>query len=235
MVCRNICLFLPKKTYIMTQFENSIVILKNYFKEQIILTLYDLALLLNTSIRTVQRKLIQLDTIKSYNHNGRYFALKEVAQFNSYGIWEYNEVHFSKFGNLKNTLIQIIRNSETGLNALEISKILGLETRSFLYHYKDITEIKREKTNGCYVYFSSEHTQYNFQLTNRINLKQQQLVSPIKDSAGIIVLVETVKHPEYSTEKLSKHLRRQGVRIKPATITAFFKFHGIEKKTNSEL
>lgn len=206
--------------------------IKNHLKKQIIMTLLELSLLINASTRTVQRKLKQLDTIRSYDHNGRFFALKEVAQFNPYGIWKHKEIHFSKYGNLKDTLIQVIKNSDAGINADEIRNILGLETRSFLFHYKDIEQVKREKVDGCYVYFSSDSIRYNFQLTNRKKLIGEQLSYHMKDTTGIMILVETIKHPDFSAKRLSRHLRKQGIKIKPEAIIDFYKFHGIEKKTN---
>lgn len=211
------------KTYIMTEF-------KNYLKKQVIMTLLELSLLINASTRTVQRKLKQLDTIRSYDHNGRFFALKEVAQFNAYGIWKYKEIHFSKYGNLKNTLIQVIINSDAGINAVDIRNILGMEPRSFLFHYKDIKQVKRKKIDGCYVYFSSNSTRYKFQLTNRKKLIREPLSYSLKDATGIMVLIETIKHPDYTAERLSKHLRKQGIKIKPEAIINFYKFHDIKKK-----
>jgi len=206
--------------------------LKNYLKKQVIMTLLELSLIINASTRTVQRRLKQLDTIRSYNHNGRFFALKEVARFNPYGIWKFKNVYFSKYGNLKDTLLQVIQNSETGLTAVEIRNILGVEPLSFLFLYKDIKEIKREKPGNCYVYFSSDTTRYKLQLANRKKIIMKPLPYHLEDTIGIMVLVETIKHPDFSAERLSKYLRKQGIKNKPEAIIDFYKFHGIEKKTN---
>ena len=56
---------------------------KNYLKAQIVVTINELSELLNVSVRTVQRKLKKWKVIRSYDHNGRYFALHEVAGFNN--------------------------------------------------------------------------------------------------------------------------------------------------------
>ena len=89
---------------------NKIERIENQFNERIVVTLPELSLLLNVSIRTIQRITRQWNTIRSYDHNGRYFSLDKLAEFNSYGIWKINNIHFSKFGNLKNTLVAIINN-----------------------------------------------------------------------------------------------------------------------------
>jgi transcriptional antiterminator len=108
---------------------------QNQFKEHIVMTINELASFLNVSIRTVQRKLKQWKTIRSYDKNGRYYALEEIAKFNVHGIWEYKKIHFSKYGNLKKSLIEVIKKSKSGMNAVEIREVLGMDTRSFLFHY----------------------------------------------------------------------------------------------------
>ena len=209
--------------------------LVNYLKSKTIVTISELATLLNISARTVQRRFKLWEIIRSYDHNSSYFALQEVAGFDDFGIWEHKAVHFSIYGNLKNTLIGIINNSEHGMNAIEIRSVLGLDTRSFLFHYKDCQEIKREKVGSYYVYFSANSAQYAIQNANRKKMATCRISPVLKDSSGIIVLVETIKHPGLSAEGLSKHLRRQDLRVKPKAIMAFYKFHGIEKKTGSGL
>jgi len=173
----------------------------------------------------------QWDTIRSYDHNGGYFSLKKLATFNSYGIWEYNNIHFSKFGTLKNTLVAIINNSSHGMDASQIRDVLGMDTRSFLFQYKDVSGIKREKIGSNYVYFSSDQQQFSEQLLKRKLDSQALAQPPLKGSAAISVLVEAIKHPGYTSEQLSGHLYKQGTKIKPKVIQSFFAFYGIEKKT----
>ena len=205
--------------------------IENQFIEKIVVTLPELSRLLNVSIRTIQRITRKRDTIRSYDHNGRYFSLERLAEFNSYGIWEYSNIHFSKFGNLKNTLIAVINNSTQGMDASQIRDVLGIDTRSFLYQYKDVSSLKREKLDGSYVYFSSEPGKFTEQLSRRKLNMEAISPPPLKDIIAINVLVAAIKHPNFTTEGLSKHLHKLGIRVKPKAIQDFFKFYGIEKKT----
>lgn len=211
---------------------------KNLLKKQVVFTLSDLSTIMNISVRTVQRHLKQWDIIRSYDNNGKYFALRESSQYNKYFIWNYKGIHFSKYGTLKNTLVGVIKNSETGLSAKEIQQIIGLDTRSFLFHYKDSEEIRREKIQGYYVYFSSEISEYNYQLTGRKKqlLSNKILISPLKNTVAIAVLVELIKNPDFTEEKLLEHLRKQKIKscakLKSQEITEFLIFHGIKKKAN---
>jgi len=205
--------------------------IENQFIEKIVVTLPELSRLLNVSIRTIQRITREWNTIRSYDHNGRYFSLERLAEFNSYGIWEYSNIHFSKFGNLKNTLIAIINNSTQGMDASQIRDVLGVDTRSFLYQYKDISALKREKLGGIYVYFSSDQGKFTEQLSRRKLNMEAISPPPLKSIIAINVLVAAIKHPGFTTEGLSKHLHKLGIRVKPEAIQNFFKFYGIEKKT----
>lgn len=205
--------------------------IENHFIEKNILTLQNLSQYFNVSVRTVQRMISPMDTIRSYDHNGRYFSLEKLARFNSMGIWEYNNIHFSRFGTLKNTLVTIINNSSQGMDAWQIKDVLGMDTRSFLFQYKDVSGIKREKVGSHYVYFSSEPGQFSKQLSTRKHGLVSPAQVPLEGTAAISVLVETIKHPDFTFEQLSKHLGKQGIKIKPEIIEIFFLFYGIEKKT----
>ena len=205
--------------------------IENHFIEKIVLTLQNLSQFLSVSVRTVQRMISPLDTIRSYDHNGRYFSLEKLARFNSMGIWEYSNIHFSKFGTLKNTLAAIINNSSQGMDTSQIKDVLGMDTRSFLFQYKDVSGIKREKFGSHYVYFSSEPGQFSKQLSNRKQGLVSMVQAPLEGTAAISVLVETIKNPDFTFEQLSKHLSKQGIKIKPGIIEDFFVFYGIEKKT----
>lgn len=205
--------------------------IEKLFVEKKALTLQNLSGYLNVSVRTIQRMLSSLDMIRSYDHNGRYFSLEKLARFNSMGIWEYKNIHFSKFGTLKNTLVAIINNSSQGMDAIQIKDVLGVDTRSFLFQYKDASGIKREKIGNHYVYFSSEQQRFSRQLSNRKQGLASRAQAPLEGTTAISVLVATIKHPDFTFGQLSRHLSKQGIKIKPELIQDFFIFHGIEKKT----
>jgi len=203
---------------------------ENQFFEKIIVTLPELSRLLGVSVRTIQRITNPLDMIRSYDHNGRYFSMERLAEFNSYGIWEYHRVHFSRFGNLKNTLVGIIDHSPQGMEAPQIREVLGVDTRSFLSQYKAVSQVKREKLGGHYVYFSSDQDKFSAQRLRRMQTIEAH--PPLKGPVAIDVLVAALKHPGFTAGELSEYLHQSGTRgVKPRTIQDFFRFYGLEKKT----
>ena len=205
--------------------------IEKLFVEKKVLTLQNLSGYFSVSVRTIQRMLRSLNTIRSYDHNGRYFSLEKLARFNPMGIWEYKDIHFSKFGTLKNTLAAIVNNSGQGMDATQIKDILGIDTRSFLFQYKGASGIKREKIGNHYVYFSSEQQRFSLQLSNRKQGLASVAQAPLEGIAAISLLVATIKHPDFTFGQLSKHLSKQGIKIKPEQVEEFFICHGIEKKT----
>jgi len=201
------------------------------FKKAKVLTIKNLTYILKKSVRTVHARLKQWKTINSYNKNGCYYTLPSIAKFDQFGLWHYKDIHFSKYGNLRETLISLVENSENGLDSNQIGQLLQLDSRSFLSHFKNINQLYREKINGCFIYFSTDKVVYEQQKQKRTEQKPDKQFSSVKDSVGILLLVARIKNPDLEETGLANLLRKQGVRIRPETINNFFCIHGIEKKT----
>ena len=106
-----------------------------------------------------------------------------------------------------------------------------MDTRSFLYQYKDVSGIRREKRGSSYVYFSGDTGKFSEQLSRRKQNIEALAHPPLKGPVAIKVLVAALKHPDFTPGKLSEYLHKLGTRIKPKAIQDFFKFHGIEKNS----
>ncbi len=201
------------------------------FKKQKILTMRILLEILLCSERTIQRRLKQWSAYTSYNKNGRYYTLPDIPRFNQYGIWKYNGVFFSKYGNLKNTVITVVKQSKSGLSAHELSEITGLSSYAFLSHFKSVPDIKREKQKGVYIYFSSDTGVFIKQKQERESIIQ--MAAPLdlpSDSAAIGILVELIKNPTDNIDKLARRIRRRGIPVSISKITNLLAYHGILKK-----
>ena len=198
------------------------------FRDKKVMTLAQLALQLQRCQRTAQRQLKQCQAINSYNKNGRYYVLLDVPSFDADGLWHWRGIFFSKHGNLTQTLVALVRNSKAGLNAAEMEELLGLSPRSFLSSFREHPDLRREKHQGCFVYFSSDQTIYEQQKNQRLTMiRSAKLPSDIE---AIAILVETIKHPMMSIEELCAELKKKRYQMLPETVRNLFAYHELSVK-----
>ena len=201
---------------------------RKVFRRRRIMTLDELAELINSTIHTARRRLKRWGAHTSYNRNGRYYTLPDVPQFNPEGLWQCEGVFFSQHGNLKKTVVAFVRRSQAGLDAGEMGAVLGLNPRSFLSAFADHPQIKREKEQGRFVYYCSEAAVYSKQLQSRRALKPTGRQPTA--SEAIAILVEKIKRPALSNEALSRRLKTQNLFIEPETIHNLFVRHNLAVK-----
>ena len=94
------------------------------FRRSRIMTLTHLAHHLDCSIPTVRNRLRNWGALTSYNRNGRFYALANVAKLDEKGLWTYKGVFFSQWGTLKHSVRHVVRNSPAGLDASEIGRLV---------------------------------------------------------------------------------------------------------------
>ena len=202
------------------------------FRTKRVLTVAELSRFLGASTVTARRRLKQWNAYTSINRNGRFYVLPEIAIFNEKGLWNHDMIFFSKHGNLRKTIIQLIKDSQAGLNAQEINTLLGLQANSsFLSGCRNISGVRREKHEGRFVYFFDKEDTYLRQKRNR----EQRLStseSPLpSDADAVLILVERIKHPDASIAQCTGRLRKRIKHIHPSNITALLDYHGLLKKT----
>lgn len=198
-----------------------------------IATLAELVLQLHCSARTVQRRLYEWKAIHSYNHNGRYYTLPQIPQFDDHGLWRYRDVSFSRYGNLPETFVQLVRNSPAGLTAAEAGALLGLRPSSFLWSLRNHPAVKREKHQGLYVYLASEPglcAQQQLQRSQGI-----ETIRPPTPAEAVAILVEKIKHPALTVSALCRRLAEQNLHVEPGRLDAFFARHGLALKKTPPL
>lgn len=199
-----------------------------FFHSKKVVMLPELALHLQCSARTAQRRLAEWEAINSYNQNGRYYTLPAIPDFDVNGLWRYREIFFSRFGNLSETLIQLVRNSPAGLTAAEAGELLGLRPSSFLWAFHDHPDLRREKHQGLYIYLASEPDTHTRQWQQRSTMSKTR--KQPSEFEAVAILVEKIKHPALSPKKLSRKLRRKKLCVEPEMIRDLFARHGLAGK-----
>lgn len=199
-------------------------------KKEKVFTLSRLVSLLGCSSRAAQTKLQQWRTCTSYNQNGKFYAMPDIPQFNVHGLWHYKSKFFSKYGNLKKTVIHLICASDAGLSGEQIGKLIGIPQQSFLHHFREVAGIRRIKQEGVFIYYSEEPAQYHQQI-----LKRQATISfsinPLADAQAITILVALIKHHRITLEKILSLPEVKTSNISSKNIQKFLEYHDLQKKT----
>jgi len=125
------------------------------FYQNKVLQYVDIKDALGTQVKmTVFRKLKTIGYRSSYSHAGKYYTLKEIAQYDSDGLWSFGQIHFSKFGNLLNTIEAFVLSSNNGYFASELNQLLHVEVHDSLLNLFKKKRLLRQQIGGEYLYLS---------------------------------------------------------------------------------
>jgi hypothetical protein len=200
------------------------------FRRSKVLTIEQLVDFQQCSVITARRRLKHWKAYTSFNRNGRYYALPEAAQFDHNGIWKYQRILFSKHGNLKQTVIKLVVQSDSGLSARELAGIVELPSNSsFFSKLHHVPGIRREKHWGRFFYFSDDAAIYSKQ-KQACALRGEGGVVWLSDADAVMILVALIKHPGIGLEGLSDKVAQQGKVIEPSVIERFLGQHDLLKK-----
>ena len=207
---------------------HEIDVLKRFHRIKV-LTIEQLVDLLKTSVITARRHLKKWETYTSFNHNGRYYTLPRIPRFDNNGIWKYQTILFSKYGNLKQTIIELIRRSKAGLSARGVAQIIEIPSNSSIFsQLQMVSGIRREKHQGHFVYFSDE--QETYQKQKSALYRPEAAAGFPSDEEAVLILVQYIKDPHIGVEQLSERVARQGKIIDPSVIQSFLEHHDLLKK-----
>jgi hypothetical protein len=195
-----------------------------------VITIDQLVELMQCSVITVRRRLKKWNTFTSINQNGRYYTLPQIPVFDDDGLWRYRSILFSKHGNLKQTILGLIRQSQRGLSAGEIAQMVDLSSSSsFFTQIHKVAGIGREKHQGRFVYFSDSPEHYRRQKQERTLTRDGAIDWPT-DAQAVVILVELIKHPGIDIEQLAAKVVHQGRPVEPRIIEEFLTSHDLLKK-----
>lgn len=142
--------------------------IQKYIKKVKIATLQQLKDVLGSKVTmTVSRALKKLSYRASCSHNGTFYTLDTVAEFNSDGLWTCRSVMFSIYGTLINTVQALVEDSKSGRTRKELNDILSTEVKETLLKLIKRKRLFREKIGGCYIYFSVEGQKRRAQILMR--------------------------------------------------------------------
>jgi hypothetical protein len=142
--------------------------LVSLFRSETLATMDEMKRCLGTGVdMTVFRKLRGLDYLTSYSHRGRFYTLRELAEFDDRGLWAHRGVHFSRFGSLVETAERFVIGSERGFLVSELAQELEVEVKEPLLGLVRAKRLAREEFSGLYLYCSADPVRRRQQLLAR--------------------------------------------------------------------
>jgi hypothetical protein len=206
--------------------------LRAFFKKKQLAMLPDIYALLGTTSRmSAFRRLRELGYLSSFSHVGRYYTLPTMANFDPQGLWFYEEVGFSRFGNLKETVIHLVDQSVAGKTHEELEKQLRLRVHNTLLDLVRSDKIAREAFEGVFVYFSIRTDRAQQQLARRREGVGDSVQDVLPDGIVIEVLAEIIRGNQVQIDQsaLLSQLAERGIRISALQLNQLCTRLGLKK------
>jgi len=190
--------------------------LRAFFKKKRVAMLPDIFTVLSTTSRmSAFRRLRELDYLSSFSHVGRYYTLPLVANFDPQGLWFYEDVGFSRFGSLKETVIHLVDQSVAGKTHDELEKQLRLRVHNTLLDLVRSGKITREAFEGVFVYLTLRTDGAQQQRLRRREGAVDSAQDLLPDGLVIEVLTEIIRGNQVQIDQsaILSRLAERGVRI----------------------
>ncbi len=179
------------------------------------------------------RDLQKVEILTSYSHAGQYHALQSAVTFNRDGLWFYNHIAFSRHGTLRNTLVETISNSPTGMTHKELKTLLRIQVQNALTHLIKTMELQRRSSPGqTFVYLSNEDSQALEQWQKRRALDDKATgVTLPSESIIIDILLEIIRGDERIVDEsvLGSRLEKRGIAVPQKQLVYVLTYYDIKK------
>ena len=156
------------------------------------------------------RDLKKINAITSYNHCGKHYTTKALADFNDQGIWQYRGAMFSAHGNLKQTIQNLVDNSSAGMTHNELKDILNLRVHDVLLVMVKDNLIDRKDVHNVYLYVSADPAVSRGQVESRTLPPKRRAVAQTDPMFIIEVLSYALQHPKATAAEAYRHFEGTG-------------------------
>lgn len=200
-------------------------------------TVVDLAAIQETlggvSAMTAFRHLRGISYRRSYNHNGRFYALHDPARYDRIGLWSVGDIHFSRDCTLTNTVRRLVHEAAAGMTHRELLDRLRVRVQNTLLDLLRKREIERERLVQVYVYLHTDAAVREAQLCQRkehIAAVAEASEAELSDTVVIAVLLTLIRHPGARPAAVTKHLRGHSPPITIAQVDAVLARYALGEK-----
>jgi len=202
----------------------------------------DLAQQLEVSRKTVQRALGKAGAYASLNGNSAYVTLKNTPRFDRRGLWGYQQLRFSRHGDLPRTIQALVEQSSQGCTLEELQQWLGTRVHNHLSRLLRRSEIQRFFLGRHAIYTSAAPAPRQQQQAARQPSATAEPLEPVVHEAPALppgmkamdliqLLLQMLRKPEASPASLAKSLQAKGLAIHADQVREAMAFYGLKKTT----
>jgi len=179
------------------------------------------------------RDLTKIKLFTSYSHAGQYHALQSAINFNPDGLWFYEKIAFSKYGTLKDTLIEMVSDSPAGMTHKELKLLLRIQVQNPLtLLIKSELLQRRSLSEKIFVYLSNSDSiaQEQWEMRSDLGEKALGMILP-SETLVIEILLEVIRESgqPINEEALNLGLKQRGVSIQKDQLLYVLTYYGIKK------
>lgn len=229
------------EVYNMPYIKNDLIstsLIESFSKNKPIQTIETLLNTCNCSMRTLRRRIKAYNIICSYNKNSIFYTVPSLAEFDQYGIWHYKEASFSKWGNLFETIVQLIDHSDMGYTSHELGEILKIKVYDPLRVLSLKNRIKKLKIQIQNTYFSAKEDIARQQIDNRnVNIEKALIKKQysLPDAEIIIsILVEIILDRTATSQQICNRIKTKGIMINHIHVEAVIEHYQLKKKLSNK-
>jgi len=217
--------------------EESKKALYKLFRKRYVSDLDQLFHVLETNSRmSVFRRLKLIGYLTSFTDAGRYYTLGDIPSFDSWGLWFYQGIGFSKAGTLKATVVEIVHSSSAGMTPKELLHLLKIRIPNTLHNalhgLVKSNHISRHRLEGLCLYTNAHPDKEQIQIEARQVQRQRgvQLARPLSIETTIAVLVEALKAGQVivSPSEIAARLAVRGLAVTVEQVNRIFSEYGIQ-------
>jgi len=210
--------------------------LRNLFRRTPIAQLDALYRALKTRSRmSVFRRLSLLGYLTSYTHTARYYTLREIPQFDEFGLWHYGGVGFCRAGTLKAAVAELVEKSDAGRTHREVQDMLRVRVRNELLDHVRAGQMGRRLLDDKHwLYLSAKASRAARQWARRQvqGERAAEALGPLTSAVTIEVLVEVLSasRVQVSPQEVVRRLSRRGVTVALQQVEWVFERYELGKK-----
>jgi hypothetical protein len=183
---------------------------------------------LGYSVPSVRRFLTETGYYSSFTHNGRWYTLRSIPQFDRDGLWFFDTIGYSQAGSITSTLIDLTSRSPAGMTAEQLGGKLRCRCHSILVQLYRRGKLQRLKQGRSHVYLAMDPPTQAMQCQAMTGKSSPAAQLPAE--VAVLILAEFIRHPDFSFAQLAKVIaRRRGIALDAMQIEELFTLHGIKK------